>query len=103
MPTFTASVVRHNYSEKKKQREAASYHQIMILISRGLKGRVLKKLKIIHQFHQNQRSVRKRKKIIILAAMKDVPIMQGMEECVLGTVLRERGRRHAVKRDVPIR
>ena len=46
---------------------------------------------------------RKRKKIIILAAMKDVPIMQGMEECVLGTVLRERGRRHAVKRDVPIR
>ena len=84
-----------------------SYHQMMIIpisVLGDRKGSVLTTKLKIHQFHQNQRSVlRKRRKRFILAVMKDVQIKLSREECVLGTVLRERGRRHAVKRDVPIR
>ena len=67
----------------------------MIMISRGLKGRrVLKKLKIIHQFRQNQSDVR-----FILASMKDVPTKLSVEEYVADMVPKLR---LAVMKDVPI-
>ena len=52
----------------------------MIMISRGLKERVLTKLKIIYQVLQNQSDVRKRRGRN--AVMRDVPIMLLMEEYV---------------------
>ena len=72
---------------------------MMIMISRGLKGRVLKKLKEVYQFHQNQ-SVRRRRERFIFAVMEDAPIKQGQAEYVPNTEQSKR-KRLAVMMDVP--
>ena len=66
------------------------------------KGRVVTRLKIIYQFHQNQRNVRKRRGRNIRAVMRDVPMMLLVEEFVSGTVPRNIFTL-AVLKDVPIR
>ena len=74
---------------------------MMIILSRGLKGRVLTKLKI-HQFHQNQSNVwrRRGRNIFIFAAMKDVPTKLSVEEYVADMVPKLR---LVAMKDVPIR